>query len=370
MELKLDCRHYRGEKPCRFACGCAGCVHYSPMGTRILVVKLDAVGDVARTTAILEPLRRKYHPCHVTWLVHPSGEQLLAGNSRIDVLLAYRPEDLESLRVREFDLVLSLDKTPRAAAVATWVRAGEKLGFGLSRFGTVYPFNPEAEYALALGLDDDLKFRRNTKTYQEIIFEAVRLPYSREEYCLEIDDADRAAADEMLRRLGVRRDAPLVGLNLGGGAAFANKMLGAPEAIGFVRALRAETDCTVLLFGAEPEREKVRRVLEAGLPGVHDAMTPGSCRLFQALLGRCDVVVTGDSLGMHLAIAEKRPVVVLFGPTCPQEIELYGRGEKIVSPLDCAPCYRARCARTPSCMEAIRPEAVVGAVMKLLADPR
>ena len=41
-----------------------------------------------------------------------------------------------------------------------------------------------------------------------------------------------------------------------------------------------------------------------------------------------DVVVCSDTLGMHLAIALKKKIVVLFGPTCPQEIDLYGRGVK------------------------------------------
>jgi len=366
MDLRLDCRHYRGEKPCRFGCVCADCTHYAPMGARILVVKLDAVGDVVRTTTILRPLRRKYDPCHITWLVHPAAEELLAGNPLIDLVLVYRPEDLESLRVQEFDLVLSLDKSPRATAVATWVRAAEKLGFGLSRYGTLYAFNPEAEYALRLGLDDDLKFRRNTRTYQEVIFEAIRLPYALDEYCMEVGQEEREEAAAVLRGLGVPDGASPIGLNMGGGSAFANKMWDAPQAIAFIAALRRVADNPVLLFGGEPEEEKVRRIVEARLPGVYAAMTPRRARLFEALLARCGVVVTGDSLGMHLAIAERRPVVVLFGPTCPQEIELYGRGEKIVSPVDCAPCYRNRCVRSPNCMEAIRPETVVQAVTSIL----
>jgi len=82
------------------------------------------------------------------------------------------------------------------------------------------------------------------------------------------------------------------------------------------------------------------------------------------------VVVTGDSLGMHLAIAEKRPVVALFGPTCPQEIELYGRGEVITATSHCAPCYRADCSRNPTCMQAIEPGPVVAAVKRWLNGAR
>ena len=367
MKLKLDCRHFRGDKPCRFACGCEGCSHYSPMGKRILIVKLDAIGDVARTTTILRPLRAKYDPCHVTWLVHSMAEEMLRGHSLIDVLLPYRPESLEPLRVQRFDLVLSLDKTARATAVAMWANAAEKLGFGLSEFGTVFPLNAEAEFAFQLGLDDELKFKRNRKTYQEVLFEAIKLPYAKEEYAVEIDERDRNYADALCKRWNFAPLDVVIGLNLGGGSAFANKMWNATCATAFLDALLKELPCKVLLFGAERERATIEQIVAAGRPNVLSAGTGNTIRQFQALLARCAVVVTGDSLGMHLAIGEKRPVVALFGPTCAQEIELYGRGEVVAAASHCAPCYRADCARNPTCMQAIEAGPVVAAVKRWLS---
>lgn len=364
MELKLDCRYFRNDKPCRFACSCEGCGHYAPMGTRILIVKLDALGDVARTTAILKPLRAKYAPCHITWLVHPSGKELLRGNPEVEVLMTYTAECLERLRIERFDLALGLDKTPRAAAVIEQVHAAEKLGFGLSEYGTVYPLNREAEYDLRMGLDDDLKFRRNTKTYQQIVFESARLEWNRDFYCLKIDDRDRHTAHKMLAGLGIKDADKVVGLNLGGGRAFAHKMWSATAAVTFLQALREAMGCKVLLFGADEEREKIGAILDAGIPEVKSAMTPQSYRLLQALLARCAVVVTGDSLGMHLALAERRPVVALFGPTCHQEIELYDLGEKIVTAVDCSPCYQPTCDRETSCLDAIAPQTVVAAILR------
>jgi heptosyltransferase-2 len=62
--------------------------------------------------------------------------------------------------------------------------------------------------------------------------------------------------------------------------------------------------------------------------------------------------------------------VVLFGSTCPQEIELYGRGEKIVTPAECHPCYLRSCDVSPSCQELIPPERVLDAVRRVLAASR
>jgi heptosyltransferase-2 len=89
---------------------------------------------------------------------------------------------------------------------------------------------------------------------------------------------------------------------------------------------------------------------------------------FAAIVGRLDAMVTGDTLAMHIAVALGVPTVALFGPSAPQEIALYGGGERVVTPLDCAPCYRRECDVTPSCMDAIDVETVFGALTRTLEE--
>jgi heptosyltransferase-2 len=78
-------------------------------------------------------------------------------------------------------------------------------------------------------------------------------------------------------------------------------------------------------------------------------------------------VVSGDSLGLHLALALGCHAVAWFGPTSPQEIDLFGRGVRIVAPVACAPCWQPGCHREPACNATIEPEAVVAAVLECLA---
>jgi heptosyltransferase-2 len=91
---------------------------------------------------------------------------------------------------------------------------------------------------------------------------------------------------------------------------------------------------------------------------------------FAALVNLCDLVVTGDTTALHLAVGLRKKVVALFGPTCAQEIELYGRGEKIISSLSCSPCYRRFCDRDPNCMRAVPAEEVLKTVNRLLNRPQ
>lgn len=368
--LHLDCRHFLGEKPCRYGRPCEGCPDYAPMGKRILIIKLDAIGDVARTTPLLPALHRTFQPVHITWLVAPEAEELLTGHPRVHAVLPYSVAAVARLQVEQFDLLMSLDKTPRATAVAMMVRATEKRGFGLSPHGTLYPINAGAEYAMRLGLSDELKFRQNSRTYQEVIFECCGLTFQGEDYDLCLSETEREFAADFRRQLQISPGELLVGLNCGGGAAFANKMWGPSQCLEFVRLVRAQLGARVLLFGAARERDTLRMIAAAAGGAAVDTGTGNTVKQFQALIGLCDVVVTGDSLGMHLALAEKRRTVALFGPTCASEIEMYGRGEKIASSLPCAPCYRRECQRSPTCMEAIEPRTVLAAVERQLQLPR
>ena len=60
-----------------------------------------------------------------------------------------------------------------------------------------------------------------------------------------------------------------------------------------------------------------------------------SLREFAAVINRCAVLVSSDSLAMHFGVALNKRLVVFFGPTSAAEIELYGLGEKLTAPLEC-----------------------------------
>ncbi len=60
--LKYDCKYFNGDRPCKHnklsGTICNECTYYEPIGLKILIIKLDAIGDVLRTTSILKPLKK------------------------------------------------------------------------------------------------------------------------------------------------------------------------------------------------------------------------------------------------------------------------------------------------------------------------
>lgn len=362
--LRLDCRLYRGDRPC--AAGVQGpcpadCEHYAPIGHRIVIIKLAALGDVIRTAALLPGLKQRWPASQITWVTRPSGVRMLANHPLIDRLLPFDAETLCHLEHERFDLCLSLDKEPGPAALAMRIDARERRGIGLSPHGTPFPLNPEcAEYFL-LGLDDHRKFVENTKSCQQLLYEAIGLEYAGQRYRLYPGDEQRERARAFWSDVGVSDHDVVVGLNTGAGRVFANKNWPAERFIELADALERRTGWRAALFGGLDERATNARIA-AACPAViatgcdHDE--PG----FAALLQRCDVLVTGDTMAMHAAIALDVPCVVLFGPTCQQEIDLCGRGEKLQTSLPCSPCYARRCDKSPNCMDDISVQRVWSAV--------
>ncbi|MEC7585176.1 MAG: glycosyltransferase family 9 protein [Planctomycetota bacterium] len=370
FELRRDCRHVNWDRPCaphkRRGKVCGSCDEYEQVQHRVLVVKLAATGDVLRTTAFLPAIHEQWPGARLTWLTSPGAAALFEGNDLVDeVLTTDNAISVARLTTENFDVVLCPDADPDAGALAAMARGDERRGFTRGPDGQVHALSPGAEAWLQMGLSDSRK-KANQRTYQALVAEVLGFDEgSVREPILEPAADDLAAAKAFRQGLGF--DGRLVGLNTGAGGRWAYKQWTYEHQCAFVKEL-AGSGTGVLLLGGPEEVERHKQLLDvtAGLP-VFDAGNRNSFSRFAALLELCDVVVTGDSLAVHVAAARKVPAVVLFGPTSAAEIELYGRGEKLVPQgLDCLCCYLPICDVKPHCQALIQPTDVLEAVRRQL----
>ena len=347
---------------------CEGCLDYSPMGVRILLIKLAAMGDVLRTTPLLPAIKQQFPVSHVTWVTRPESIELLSGLEEIDRLLALDVDALASLAAQRFDVVICLDKEPAATGLAARIDAPDKRGFVLGPHGNPLPANADADYAYRLGLDDDLKFRRNQRSYQEVAFEVAGLPWSGEDYRFEVPAASRVKARARWSDLGLAADQTLVGLNVGAGDVYAYKAWRVEGWAELAVLVRERLGLPVALLGGPRDRDRVEAVAALTGPALIDPGATSSLLDFAALLERCTAVVTGDTLALHLALALKCRVVALFGSTSSREVELYGRGAKIVPEVDCHPCYKRSCDFSHTCADSVSAEMAFTTLARVLGE--
>jgi heptosyltransferase-2 len=175
LNQTIDCKYFTGYKPCRPGWLCQTCQARTPRGPKILIINLHALGAVLMPTALLPAIKRKDPQSTIHWVTLPMAIPLLQNNPYIDKIWPYDFETVTILQTIKYDKIYSIDKAYRSDALAMLVRAEEKLGFALDEDGAITHFNPEAEYAYRLGIDDDLKFKRNKATGIQFLAQAMEL---------------------------------------------------------------------------------------------------------------------------------------------------------------------------------------------------
>jgi heptosyltransferase-2 len=371
-EIAWDCKFFLGDRPCiwhkRTGVLCT-CDRYEKIEERLLIVKLDAMGDVLRSTALLPPIAEAHPGAAITWITRKESVPLLKGNPYIAEVLELGPEALVHLQTRTFDRVINLDASKTSAALATAARANRKDGFLLDERGCVQPTNEAARSWLEAGIFDDIK-RAGHATYQDRMADILGLAGRKHRYVFELAEEERARGRAHLASLGLDFSRPVIGLNTGAGDRWPLKQWREDGYAELVTRLGRNRDVQFLLLGGPGERERNDRLKAASPAPILDPGCDNPVRHFAALLSYADVVVTGDTLAMHLSLSLGRRTVVLFGPTSSAEIDLYNLGEKVVPDMGCLSCYKTRCDFVPNCMDLISTDMVERAVTRQLVLAR
>lgn len=129
----------------------------------------------------------------------------------------------------------------------------------------------------------------------------------------------------------------------------------------------------LVLLGAPweaPLYQALRELAPEALATAED-QTQGDLDHLIDALGRCQVVVGGDTGPVHLARALGIPVVALFGPTSEARHDFQAQDQVLYQPVDCRPCSPHGHQRCPlghhRCLADLSGERVHGAVLRALA---
>ncbi len=369
MILKTDCKLFPGDRPCSLnknvGIKCDNCKYYTPVNFKILIIKLDATGDVLRTTSLLFALKEKYPASHICWITRKNSIPLFYNNILVDEVLAFEAPELNArLQTEEFALLIHPDASPVSSALASIVNAKEKRGYILSKKGKVAPANSAAEEWLEMGAFDDLK-KKNQKTYQQILHEIAGVEYDKGEIIINLSPAELLFMENFKKIQKFGQFKHLIGLNTGASRRWQLKQWRFDGYKELISKLTGHKDVGILLYGGPEEVEK-NEELKKLFPALIDTGTNNTLRQFFALLNLSDIVITGDTLALHAATALKKNVICVFGPTSSNEIEDYGRIVKVSPKMDCLVCYKPECNFSPNCMDLISSNDIYKEVEKFL----
>lgn len=359
--IHSDCKYYNGSKPCKFhkidKRLCDNCRDYEKFNKRILIIKLDALGDVLRTTSILPALLQKYPGSHITWITKSRAFDLLKSNVHINRILTVENNYISYILNEEFDIGICLDAENMSATILSITKCKEKLGFIVSKLGQLLPANKEAHKWYYLGLNDDLK-KSNRDTYRKIIYEICKLEGKifKPEYIIEKDK--NGYSETFRQKYNLDKYEKVIGINTGGGSRWECKKWIKDYYVELINKLQNyNKDIAIILFGGEKEKEFNDYIKNRISNSVIDAECSDSVNKFAEIINLVDIFVTPDSLGFHLSVALAKYTIVLVGPTSPWELDVYGNGVIVYNEeLECLACYDSLCKRNKECMTSITPE--------------
>jgi lipopolysaccharide heptosyltransferase III len=366
--FSVDCRSYRGSFPCephkRDGRSCDGCDSYDPIVDHVLIVKLGAMGDVLRTTALLPDIVAAHERTAITWVTRAESLDILAGNPLVHRRIAAESA-VPTLATRRFAAVYALDADEEALALARLATTPLRRGYRSGEQGTAVGVEAGGDDTLfRLGLSDAAK-RANRRSYLDMLLAAAGLRWSGGRPALglreDVVDAVRAELHDL--------DRPWIGVNAGASGRWQHKRWTSEHLTAFVARLHDEGMSTVL-FGEGDDAAANREIAKRFGRRVRQFESTGRPDRLFAAIAQLAALVTTDTLALHAAWALERPIVALIGPTSAAELDLGPHDVKLTADLPCLCCYLHTCDIERHCMLLLTPDLVFEALRERLAQNR
>jgi predicted lipopolysaccharide heptosyltransferase III len=331
----------------------------------ILIIKLRYIGDVLLATPTVRAIKAARPDARVTVLVNRGTEDVLSGNPDVDEImvldkgsLAGQSKLIARLRSRQFDTVIDLTDGDRSAFLTRISGAPVRIGFNDEHRwrGRYYTEVVQPVPGVRHRVDRDLAALKPLGVHA-----SETLPR------MWLTGEDEARADQLLDRLGIRRDRPIIIVQPG--ARYWFKAWPHERFAELADRLASDYGCQVLIGGSREEEALAQRIHEAAKSRPISIAGLATLKQFAAIAKRATLFVGNDSGAMHIAAAVGTPIVALFGPSNPDE---WGpRGNRVTvlyKGLDCRACFHPTCERGElNCMRQIAVEDTFAAATTTLA---
>ncbi len=260
---------------------------------RTLIVKTGALGDVLRTTVLLSELEGEIY-----WITKKNAKDLLNSKKISKIIYSDDKNELENLRKIDFDIVISLEEDKELLRIVNDLKKDRLIGLYLDKDSN-FAYSEDSNEWFDMSLVSrygkekaDLLKRDNRKSHSQIFIEMLGKKFSFQEY-------DLGCVPKKI-----------------------NGVIGIVDRCGDVWPNKNWS-------GYHKLKDKLRN---EGYK-IMDIPIRSTIKEHIQDINNCEVIVCGDTLDMHIALALKKNVVALFNCTPHYEIYDYGRMIKIISPL-------------------------------------
>ncbi len=336
-------------------------------GGRILLSRLQYLGDIVLTLPVVAALKTHFPSCEIDYLVKRPGAELLEGE--VGIAIVHRIPDpgegaaatlrlIGRLRERRYDVAVDFLSNPRSALLTFLSGASVRIG-GARRIRRHL-------YTHTVNVPDGV---RSAVSHHLYSLRVLNIDAKATKPILRITDAESRAAEELLEGMGVQGAACRIGIHPGGKWQVKRWP---PEKFASL-ALRLHKRCgaRIVVFRGPGEGEHSDR-LQSHLQNGGAYLPELSVRSAAAVMSRLDAGIFCDGGAMHVSVAVGIPTVGIFGSSEPEvwfPYEEYGGYRPAFIPLACRPCHLHTCDHV-KCLNELSVETVEEAVTDVLEQGR
>ena len=337
---------------------------------RILVIRLDRLGDVVLSTPVFEELRRRFPHAFIAAMVRPACRDVVEGHPAVNEVILYEKEGAHrsawatvrfarGLRRYEFDAALVLHPSNRSHWIPWLARIPVRLGYSRK---------------CSWLLTHPLPHRKQEGAQHEAAYTlellrpfGIRPGVPRPSVPVSPRAAERVAA--LLERAGIQPSALLVAIHPSASCISKRWM---PERFAEVAdRLAAERGVRICLVAGADSTAQAEAAVRAMRQSALNLAGALSVAELAALLRRCRLLVSNDSGPVHVAAAVGTPVVDIFGRNqrglSPQRWGPLGEGHVVLhKEVGCVTCLAHQCDIEFLCLTSLSVEEVYQAAVSVL----
>jgi lipopolysaccharide heptosyltransferase II len=348
---------------------------------RLLVVRLDNLGDVLMATPAIAALRAGLGEATLSLLTSPSGAAALPFLADVDEVVVFaapwvqsRTDGEQPLGRTERDLIERLAAARYDAAVILTTCTQSALPAALLCRLAGIPLRlahcRENPYGLlsdwVAETDVVVDGMRHEVDRQLELVAAVGFSVVDRHLRFVVPNSARASLAAHLREAGIDRSRPLVIVHPG---ATADSRRYPAASFGLaVEQIASRTGAAVVLCGGPEEGpliDELRAAMSRPALSLAGRLDLGE---LAALIEAADVLVANNSAPAHIAAAVGTPVVDLYALTNPQHTPWLVASRVLNHPVPCRNCLKSRCPQGHhDCLRRVDPGAVAQAAVELLA---
>ena len=312
---------------------------------KILIVKFGALGDVVRTSYFAEALKVKYgSELELSWITSIISIPLLECNPYINILTY----DFNDLSYINFDIIYSLDDELDVLISVSKLLTKKIVGAKLTPNGPGYTDDSSLWFDMGLlsklgKIEADKLKKINSLGHAEIFKQIFNVHGVLPNFYTANNKTD------FLPPIFHNQSDFFIGINPYAGGRWPSKELREDELKNLIHDLSAMfsksiVNLKIVLFGAGEDRMRSQKISEElKIELLYVADTDKSILHFAGFISRLNIIITSDSLAMHLAIAQGKPTLAFFAPTSAAEIDNFGICEKLISTAEDYCSYKKDC---------------------------